>query len=166
MVRTPEATRKISVCVMDEASQCVEPESLIPLKLGFRKLVMVGDHEQLQATVTSAKVVISHAVYIVRFPINHGYLLPGAAAWLPPVPVLAAAEFPGGRLPPGLGYGGQHAAHGGGAGPGAQAGHAVQDAPGHRALAKQVRGVLPCNRWSILALFLTIIFVDTSTEVF
>ena len=57
MVRTPEATRKISVCVMDEASQCVEPESLIPLKLGFRKLVMVGDHEQLQATVTSAKVV-------------------------------------------------------------------------------------------------------------
>ena len=59
MVRTPEAARKISVCVMDEASQCVEPESLIPLKLGFRKLVMVGDHEQLQATVTSAKVVSS-----------------------------------------------------------------------------------------------------------
>ena len=143
MVRTPEAARKISVCVMDEASQCVEPESLIPLKLGFRKLVMVGDHEQLQATVTSAKVVLSHAVYIVRISSNHGYLLPGAAAGLPPVPVLAAAEFPGGRLPPGLGDGGQHAAHGGGAGPGAQAGHAVQDAPGHRALAKQVRGVLP-----------------------
>ena len=140
MVRTPEAARKISVCVMDEASQCVEPESLIPLKLGFRKLVMVGDHEQLQATVTSAKVVLSHAVCIVRISSNH---LPGAAAGLPPVPVLAAAEFPGGRLPPGLGHGGQHAAHGGGAGPGAQAGHAVQDAPGHRALAKQVRGVLP-----------------------
>ena len=52
MVRTPEAARKISVCVMDEASQCVEPESLIPLKLGFRKLVLVGDHEQLPATVT------------------------------------------------------------------------------------------------------------------
>ena len=45
--------RKISVCIMDEASQCVEPEALIPLRLGFRKLVMVGDHEQLQATVTS-----------------------------------------------------------------------------------------------------------------
>lgn len=45
--------RKISVCIMDEASQCVEPEALIPLKLGFRKLVMVGDHEQLQATVIS-----------------------------------------------------------------------------------------------------------------
>ena len=47
-VRSAEAARKISVCVMDEASQCVEPESLIPLKLGFKKLVMVGDHEQLQ----------------------------------------------------------------------------------------------------------------------
>ena len=45
--------RKISVCIMDEASQCVEPEALIPLRLGFRKLVMVGDHEQLQATVIS-----------------------------------------------------------------------------------------------------------------
>ena len=146
MVRTPEAARKISVCVMDEASQCVEPESLIPLKLGFRKLVMVGDHEQLQATVTSAKVVSSlvmQSMYIERISSNHDYLVPGAAAGLPPVPVLAAAEFPGGRLPPGLGHGGQHAAHGGGAGPGAQAGHAVQDAPGHRALAKQVRGVLP-----------------------
>ena len=46
-------SRRISVCIMDEASQCVEPEALIPLKLGFRKLVMVGDHEQLQATVIS-----------------------------------------------------------------------------------------------------------------
>ena len=54
-IRSPEASRRISVCIMDEASQCVEPEALIPLKLGFRKLVMVGDHEQLQATVTSSK---------------------------------------------------------------------------------------------------------------
>ena len=52
-MRSAEAARKISVCVMDEASQCVEPESLIPLKLGFKKLVMVGDHEQLQVCVTT-----------------------------------------------------------------------------------------------------------------
>ena len=45
--------RPVSVCIMDEASQCVEPEALIPLRLGFCKLVMVGDHEQLAATVTS-----------------------------------------------------------------------------------------------------------------
>jgi len=47
--------RPISVCIMDEASQCVEPEALIPFKLGFCKLVMVGDHEQLPATVTCRK---------------------------------------------------------------------------------------------------------------
>ena len=38
---------------MDEASQCVEPEALIPLKLGFTKMVMVGDPAQLPATVSS-----------------------------------------------------------------------------------------------------------------
>jgi len=54
-VRSAGAMRPISVCIMDEASQCVEPEALIPLKLGFNKLVMVGDHEQLPATVTSMK---------------------------------------------------------------------------------------------------------------
>ena len=42
-----------SVAIIDEASQCVEPESLIPFSLGFPKLVMVGDPEQLPATVTS-----------------------------------------------------------------------------------------------------------------
>ena len=47
--------RPVSVCIMDEASQCVEPEALMPLKYGFCKLVMVGDHEQLPATVTSRK---------------------------------------------------------------------------------------------------------------
>ena len=47
--------RPVSVCIMDEASQAVEPEALIPLKYGFCKLVMVGDHEQLPATVTSRK---------------------------------------------------------------------------------------------------------------
>jgi superfamily I DNA and/or RNA helicase len=40
---------------MDEASQCVEPEALVPLQLGVCKLVMVGDHEQLKATVTSQR---------------------------------------------------------------------------------------------------------------
>jgi len=50
-----EKFRDISVCIIDEASQCVEPEALMPLKLKFNKLVMVGDHEQLPATVISKK---------------------------------------------------------------------------------------------------------------
>ncbi len=36
-----EPFRGISVCIMDEASQCVEPEALIPLKFGFNKVIMV-----------------------------------------------------------------------------------------------------------------------------
>ncbi len=43
-----------SICIVDEASQCVEPEALIPLNFrGVTKLVMVGDPEQLPATVSS-----------------------------------------------------------------------------------------------------------------
>ena len=53
--RSAGAMRPITVCIMDEARKCVEPEAQIPLKLGFNKLVMVGDHEQLPATVTSMK---------------------------------------------------------------------------------------------------------------
>jgi hypothetical protein len=46
-------SRKISVCIIDEAGQCVEPEALIPLQYNMTKLVMVGDHKQLPATVIS-----------------------------------------------------------------------------------------------------------------
>lgn len=35
------------ICIVDEASQCVEPEMLIPFKLGFNKMIMVGDPAQL-----------------------------------------------------------------------------------------------------------------------
>lgn len=41
------------VCIIDEASQCTEPSSLVPLKYGCRNLVLVGDTAQLPATVIS-----------------------------------------------------------------------------------------------------------------
>ena len=37
--------------IIDEACQCVEPSSLIPLCHGIKKLILVGDHKQLPATV-------------------------------------------------------------------------------------------------------------------
>ncbi|KZS02562.1 Uncharacterized protein APZ42_000355 [Daphnia magna] len=40
-------------CIIDEASQCTEPESLTPLVFGISKLVLIGDPDQLPATVTS-----------------------------------------------------------------------------------------------------------------
>ncbi|EFX89072.1 hypothetical protein DAPPUDRAFT_310816 [Daphnia pulex] len=40
-------------CIIDEASQCTEPESLTPLAFGISKLVLIGDPDQLPATVMS-----------------------------------------------------------------------------------------------------------------
>ena len=44
---------EISVCIVDEASQCAEAETLIPLLLGVRILILVGDTKQLPATILS-----------------------------------------------------------------------------------------------------------------
>ncbi|CAG9761525.1 unnamed protein product [Ceutorhynchus assimilis] len=40
-------------CIIDEATQCHEPESLLPTMLGIDKIVMVGDPRQLNATILS-----------------------------------------------------------------------------------------------------------------
>lgn len=47
------SNKKISVCIVDEATQCCEAENLIPLLLGVNTLVLVGDPNQLPATVIS-----------------------------------------------------------------------------------------------------------------
>jgi superfamily I DNA and/or RNA helicase len=39
--------------VLDEGSQCCEPESLIPLARGCRQAVLVGDHHQLPPVCSS-----------------------------------------------------------------------------------------------------------------
>ena len=44
--------RKFDVVVIDEAAQATEPACWIPIRLG-RKLVMAGDHKQLEPTVKS-----------------------------------------------------------------------------------------------------------------
>ncbi|KAF8788336.1 putative helicase senataxin like protein [Argiope bruennichi] len=47
------ARYSFSCCIIDEASQCTETEALIPLMFNINKLIMVGDHQQLPATVNS-----------------------------------------------------------------------------------------------------------------
>ncbi|XP_017883205.1 uncharacterized protein LOC108626822 [Ceratina calcarata] len=44
---------KISVCIVDEATQSSEPETLIPLMLGVNTMILVGDPDQLPATIIS-----------------------------------------------------------------------------------------------------------------
>ena len=47
------------ICVVDEAAQCVEPSTLVPLRLGVRHLILVGDPKQLPATVASPRAIES-----------------------------------------------------------------------------------------------------------
>lgn len=46
---------KFDVVVVDEAAQAVEPSTLIPLINGARRVYLVGDPNQLPATVLSAR---------------------------------------------------------------------------------------------------------------
>ncbi|KAJ6634230.1 Helicase sen1, partial [Pseudolycoriella hygida] len=44
---------RMDVCIIDEATQCNEPTSLIPLQFGVKSLILVGDTKQLPSTVVS-----------------------------------------------------------------------------------------------------------------
>lgn len=48
-------TNQIGIVVIDEAAQCIEVDSLIPLRFGCNKIVLVGDPEQLPATVKNQR---------------------------------------------------------------------------------------------------------------
>ncbi len=50
-----QADHSFDTCVIDEAAQCTEPSTMIPLRYGCKKLVLVGDTQQLPATVLSSK---------------------------------------------------------------------------------------------------------------
>lgn len=47
--------QRLSVCIVDEATQSCEAETLIPLMLGVNNLVLVGDPNQLPATIISQR---------------------------------------------------------------------------------------------------------------
>ena len=48
---------------MDESTQATEPETLLPLVLGAKQVVLVGDHCQLGPVIMSKKVRSSHALH-------------------------------------------------------------------------------------------------------
>ncbi|KAH8320201.1 hypothetical protein KR067_003106 [Drosophila pandora] len=45
------------ICIIDEATQCTEPWTLLPMRFGLRHLVLVGDTQQLPAVVLSQKAI-------------------------------------------------------------------------------------------------------------
>ncbi|KAL5289141.1 SETX.2 family protein [Megaselia abdita] len=52
-VRLFNSTQQFDICIIDEATQCTEPWSLMPLQFGIKHFILVGDTQQLPATVTS-----------------------------------------------------------------------------------------------------------------
>lgn len=53
-------TSAFQTCVVDEAAQAVELSTLIPLRLGVKQLVLVGDPQQLPATVLSKREIVGN----------------------------------------------------------------------------------------------------------
>ncbi|EDV50392.1 uncharacterized protein LOC6543807 [Drosophila erecta] len=45
------------ICIIDEATQCTEPWTLLPMRFGLSHLVLVGDTQQLPAVVLSKKAI-------------------------------------------------------------------------------------------------------------
>ncbi|XP_017011857.3 uncharacterized protein Setx [Drosophila takahashii] len=45
------------ICIIDEATQCTEPWTLLPMRFGLSHMVMVGDTQQLPAVVLSRKAI-------------------------------------------------------------------------------------------------------------
>ncbi|XP_050544882.1 uncharacterized protein LOC126907553 isoform X2 [Daktulosphaira vitifoliae] len=65
-IATKNNCNQFTVCIVDEAGQCVEPLNYVPLLLGINKLILVGDDKQLQPIVKS-KVAKDHGFGISLF---------------------------------------------------------------------------------------------------
>ena len=64
--RLRKANLSYEYLIIDEASQCVEPSCLIPLYHEVKKLILVGDHMQLPATVfypKAAKILYNRSLF-------------------------------------------------------------------------------------------------------
>lgn len=45
--------RRIALCIIDEAGQAIEPETLLPLTLDVTRLTLIGDPQQLPGYICS-----------------------------------------------------------------------------------------------------------------
>ena len=79
---------EFDMIIIDEAAQAIELSSLIPLKYGCCKCVMVGDPQQLPPTVISQEVCTA----FVQLYLFHR--LTGLKVWLHSIPLCAASKEP------------------------------------------------------------------------
>lgn len=92
-----------ATCIIDEACQAIEPSALIPLKLrGVKRLVLVGDPQQLPATVVSMEAkALRYERSLFERLIGAGWkahLLDEQYRMLPEIANFASKEFYDGRL--------------------------------------------------------------------
>ncbi|KAF4666382.1 hypothetical protein FOL47_004119 [Perkinsus chesapeaki] len=92
-----------ATCIIDEACQAIEPSALIPLKLrGVKRLIMVGDPQQLPATVMSAEAkALRYERSLFERLVSAGWqahLLDEQYRMLPEIADFASKEFYEGRL--------------------------------------------------------------------
>lgn len=55
--------RRIALCIIDEAGQAIEPETLIPLTLDVTRLTLIGDPQQLPGYICSQVNNIQYSLY-------------------------------------------------------------------------------------------------------
>ena len=82
---------EFEMIIIDEAAQSIELSSLIPLKYGCNRCVMVGDPQQLPPTVLSQEVSIFMSITLVHL---FKQVFPGFPLCLQPVPLRSFAEKP------------------------------------------------------------------------
>ncbi|KAF4703661.1 hypothetical protein FOZ62_023277 [Perkinsus olseni] len=92
-----------ATCIIDEACQAIEPSALIPLKLrGVKRLVLVGDPQQLPATVVSMEAkALRYERSLFERLVDAGWqahLLDEQYRMLPEIADFASREFYDGRL--------------------------------------------------------------------
>lgn len=89
--------------VIDEAAQAVEMDTLIPLRYGCQRCILVGDPNQLPPTVISQeaeKLQYSRSLFVRLFdnPANHSNLLSIQYRMHPTISKFPSVEFYGGKL--------------------------------------------------------------------
>ena len=107
------STRTFDAVIIDEAAQALEPSVLIPLQLNINRCILVGDPQQLPATVTSRKAddnLYARSLFERLQAAGHSSALLAVQYRMhPSIRAFPSNHFYGGKLRDCLGEGGRNA---------------------------------------------------------